>query len=259
MLRGVTANMAGKRGHLTPMPPQPEDRSWPARAEALTREKPAQFAIVFALLAFLAMLAGWVEVLIAPGGNIRGQPMFWLLAAPLMVWLWNVLSLAAWTVRTVWLVLLLAPCLTLAVLVVAPEMRQAALPEDTREYLDTPLAMSIILGLTTAFAVAGLVALRRSSLPGGTRPVTYVAPGTTVPGAPTLAPAARNMLMLGSRPFSGTLINGIFFAIVATMEPVGPGGMIWPTALVAALMLTVATLVFHGGFRLARRWPAAAR
>jgi len=250
--------MAGRRGQLTPMPPQPEDRSWAARAEALKREKPAQFAIVFALLAFLAMLAGWIAVLIAPGGNIRGNPVFWLLAAPLMVWLWNVQSLAVWTVRTVWLVLLLAPCLALLALVVAPTMRQAALLDDSGTTLATPLAMSVILGLTTALAGAGLVALRRSSLPGGTRPVTYVAPGTPVPGARTLAPATTNMLMLGSLPFSGTLINGFFFAIVATMEPVGPGGAVWPTALVAALILTVATLVFRGGFRLARRRPGAA-
>ena len=79
-----------------------------------------------------------------------------------------------------------------------------------------------------------------------------------MPGARTLAPAATNMLMLGSLPFSGTLINGIFFAMMATMEPVGPGGKVWPTALVAALVLTVATLVFRGGFRLAGQRPGAA-
>ncbi len=221
----------------------------------MRREKPAQLAIVFALL---AMLAGWVAVLIAPGGSIRGNPVFWLLVAPLLVWLWNVQSLAAWTVKTVWLVLVLAPCLALLALLVAPEMRPAALPEDSRTTLATPLAMSVILGLTTALAGAGLVALRRSSLPGGTRPVAYVAPGTPVPGARTLAPAATSMLMLGSLPFSGTLINGVMFAIVATIEPVGPGGTVWPAALVAALMLTVATLVFRGGFRLARQRPGAA-
>ena len=245
--------------HAHPLPPRaPEDRSWAARAEALKREKPAQLAIVFALLAFLAMLAGWVAVLIALGGGIRGNPVFWLLAAPLMLWLWNVQSLAVWTVKTVWLVLVLAPCLALLALVVAPTMRQTALLEGGRAGLDTPLAMSVILGLTTTLAGAGLVALRRSSLPGGTRPVAYVAPGTPVPGARILAPAATNMLMLGSLPFSGTLINGIFFAIVATMEPVGPGGAVWPTVLVAALVLTVATLVFRGGFRLARQRPGAA-
>lgn len=241
---------------MTPVPP--EDRSWAARAEGLKREQPAQLATVFALLASLAMLAGWIAVLIAPGGTIRGNPVFWLLAAPLMVWLWGVQSFAAWTVKTLWLVLVLAPCLALLALVVAPAFREAALLHGARAPLDTPLAMSVILGLTTALAGAGLVALRRSSLPGGTRPASFVAPGTPVPGARPLTAAAASMLVLGSLPFCGALINGLFFAVVATMEPVGPGGAIWPTMLVAALVLTVGTLVFRGGFRLARRRPGAA-
>ena len=249
--------MAGKRRDMAPFPP-PEDRSWAARAEGLKREKPAQLAVVFAMLAFLAMLAGWVAVLIAPGGNIRGNPVFWLLAAPLMVWLWFMQSFSPWTVKTVWLVLVLVPCLALLALAVAPGMRQAGVLDGGSKYLDTPVAMLVILGLTTALSGAGLVALRRSSLPGGTRPAAYVAPGTPVPGGRTLSLAATNTLTLGSLPFSGTLINGIFFAIVATMEPVGPGGAVWPMALVAALVLTVGTLVFRGSFRLARHRPGAA-
>lgn len=117
--------------------------------------------------------------------------------------------------------------------------------------------MLVILGLTTALAGAGLVALRRSSLPGGTGPVTYVAPGTPA-GARTLSEDAKSALMLGSLPFSGTLVNGIFFAIVATMEPVGPGGSVWPMTLVGVLALAVGTLVFRGSFRLARRRTGAA-
>ena len=242
---------------VRPVPPPPPDRSWAARAEGLKRERPAQLAVVFALLAFLVMLAGWIAVLIAPGGNIRGNPIFWLLAAPLVVWLWSMQSFAAWTVRTLWLVLVLAPCLALLALVVAPRMRQHALLDGGSTYLDTPLAMTVILGLTTALAGAGLVALRRSSLPGGTRPASYVAPGVPVPGARTLSTPATNMLTLGSLSFSGTLINGIFFAIVATMEPVGPGGTVWPTALVGTLVLTVGTLMFRGAFRLVRHREGA--
>ena len=64
--------------------------------------------------------------------------------------------------------------------------------------------------------------------------------------------------MLGSLPFSGTLINGMFFAVVAAMEPVGRAGTVWPGIVVAILVVTVGTLVFRGGFRLARRRPGAA-
>ncbi len=251
--------MRGKHRHaaVPSSPPPPEDRSWAARAEGLKRERPAQLAMVFALFAFMAMLAGWIAVLIAPGGNIRFNPVFWLLAAPLMVWLWNLQSYRTWAVNTLWLVLMLAPCLALLALFVAPAMRQSALLDGGSFYLDTPLAMLVILGLTTALAAAGLVALRRSSLPGGTRPASYVAPGTAIPDVQHLSGQGRSVLMLGSLPFSGTLINGMFFAVVATMEPIGPAGMIWPGALVGILVLTVGTLVFRGGLRLTRRRPGA--
>jgi hypothetical protein len=70
--------MRGKHRHaaVPSSPPPPEDRSWAARAEGLKRERPAQLAMVFALFAFMAMLAGWIAVLIAPGGNIRFNPVF---------------------------------------------------------------------------------------------------------------------------------------------------------------------------------------
>ncbi len=176
-----------------------------------------------------------------------------------MVWLWNLQSYRAWAVNTLWFVLVLVPCLALLALFVAPAMRQSALLNGSSlYYLDTPLAMLVILGLTTALAGSGLAALRRPSLPGGTRPASYVAPGTARPGVQPLPDQGRGVLMLGSLPFSGTLINGMFFAVVATMEPVGPAGMIWPGALVGILVLCVGTLVFRGGFRLTRRRPGAA-
>ncbi len=112
--------MRGKHRHaaVPSPPPPPEDCSWAARAEGLKRERPAQLAMVFALFAFMVMLAGWVAVLITPGGNIRFNPVFWLLAAPLMVWLWNLQCYRAWAVDTLWFVL--APCLALLALFVAP-------------------------------------------------------------------------------------------------------------------------------------------
>ncbi len=250
--------MNGKHAGAVGPPGPPEDRSWAARTEGLKRERPAQLAILFALFAALVMLAGWVAVLIAPGGNIRFNPLFWLLATPVMIWLWNVQAYRPWAINTLWFVFVLAPCLALLALFVAPVVREAALLGNGSDALDTPLAMLVIFGLTTALAGAGLMALRRSSLPGGTRPPSYIAPGTSIGGAQPLSDQARGALMLGSLPFSGTLINGMFFAVVATMDPVGPAGTVWPAALVAILVLTVGTLVLRGGFRLARHRLGAA-
>ena len=67
---------SGPRAH------PPEDHSWAARAEALQRERPAQLAALAAVFASLAMLAGWIAVLIPAGTNIRFSPNFWLLAVP---------------------------------------------------------------------------------------------------------------------------------------------------------------------------------
>ena len=233
-----------------------QDQSWDARITALKREPAVGWAMIAAMAASLAMLAGWVAVFVAPGGNIRLNPMFWLLAAPLLPWFWALQSFAAWAIKTIWLALVLAPCLALLAWLVAPMVQQGAGPEGGSTSLATPAAMLVILGLTVAASCAGAVALRRSSLPGGTRPATYLAPGTPLPGVRPLSPEARWMLMLGSVTFSAALVNGLFFAIVAALDPVGSA--VWPPAMVALLLLTLGTFMFRGAFRLARRRPGAA-
>lgn len=249
--------MTGQHPHSPLTDPPPGDRSWAARATALKREAPAQWAILAAIFATMTMMVGWVAVLIPSGGNVRFNPLFWLLAAPLMPWLWALQSFAAWAINTLWLALILAPALSLLAMVAAPALRDATLLDGSGPSLDTPLAMLVIMGLTTMLAFGGLLALRRSSLPGGTRPATYIAPGTPPPGFTPLPPEATRMLMLGSLPFSGTLINGALLAIVSTGDPVGPAGSVWPAAVVAVAVAAVATLVFRGGFRLARGRPGA--
>ena len=216
-----------------------------------------QWAILAAISAALTMLSGWIAVLIPAGGSVRLNPLFWLLAAPLMPWFWALQSFSAWAVKTLWLALLLAPALSLLALFVAPMLHDITLLDGDTPSLATPFAMLVIMGLTTMLAFAGLLALRRSSLPGGVRPVTYLPPGTPLPGFTPLPPEARGMLMLGSLPFSGTLINGAMFAIVGSLDPVGPAGALWPVAVAAAAILTVGTLISRGGFRLARRRPGA--
>ena len=252
--------MSHKPRHPAPPPGPPKpDHSWPARKAALQQEGPVGWAILGAIFAWLAAMAAWVAVVIPSGGNVRFNPLFWLLAIPLMPWLWAVQSFAPWAMNTLWLALLLAPCAALAALLVAPATHDAALLGAATP-LDTPGAMLIVLGLTTGLAVVGLVGLRRSSLPGGTRPPRYLPPGTPPPGARPLPAAASNALMLGSVPFSATLINGAMFSIAALLEPIGPAALPWwwPAGLVVVAVLTVGTLVFRGSFRLARRNPAAA-
>ena len=166
-----------------PPPPPPQDRSWAARMEGLNRETPAGVAMGCAIYASLSMLIGWTVIIIPSGGNIRGNPLYWLITAPLLVWIWFLQKSSRWAVNSVGVVLLLAPCLSLLAVFVAPISREAAVLDGgalgegvTR--LDTPLAMLIILGVTTALSGAGLMGLLRSSLPGGTRPITCIALGT---------------------------------------------------------------------------------
>ena len=248
-----------RRVRLPEPAPTLPDHSWAARATALRQERPAQWAMLAAIASALTTLAGWIAVGIAPGGDVRFDPVFWLLALPLLAWIWGLQSQAAWAVNTVWLALILGPGLAVGALFAAPVIRDALLLDGEAAPLDTPLAMLIILVLSTAFAAAGAVALRRSSLPGGTRPVTYLPPGTMPSGVRPLPLAASVMLMQGSLPFSGALINGAFAAIVASLDPIGPAGTIWPGALHAMVVAAVGALVFRGGYRLVRRRPGAAR
>ena len=248
-----------RRVHSPDPPPTLPDRSWAARATALRQEKPAQWAMLAAIASGLTTLAGWVAVLVAPGGNVRSSPAFWLLALPVLPWIWGLRSQVAWAVNTVWLALILAPSLALAALFAAPVLRNPSPLDGGAAPLDTPMAMLVVFALSTAFAGAGAVALRRSSLPGGTRPMTYLPPGSVLPGVRPLPPAASVMLMQGSLSFSGALINGAFMAIVASLDPMGRAGTIWPGALQTVIVMALGILLFRGAYRLVRRRPGVAR
>ena len=119
--------------------------------------------------------------------------------------------------------------------------------------------MLIVAGLTVALSCAGLFAPPRVEPAPGTRPPSFVAPGTPIPGLHKLSADASSALMIGSLTASGTVVNGMFFGITATLEPVGCIGTIWPPALIAGVVAVTFALILRGGYRLARQRPNAAR
>ena len=240
----------------SPAEPDAQDRSWAARATALRREKPANLAMIAAVVAVLAAFLAWVTVLVPEPGSARGSPVFWLLALPLMAWTGPLLGFQAWAVRSVPLALAAAPVAALAALWAAQTRRAAdVLAVDG---MDTPLAMLVILGVSLVFALAGLVALRRSSLPGGTRPAAFAVPGSMPPGLYPLPVAALQALRVGSLALTGVLVNGMFFGIVALLdlgaEDIGP---LWPVILPLGLAGSTLVLVIRGIRGLVRRRAGA--
>lgn len=242
-------------------PSRVADHGWDARVTALRQEKPANWAMAGALFAMVAATMGWLAVLVPTGGTVRGSPVFWLLCLPLMGWTQALLRFRPWAVNAVWIALLLAPSLSLAALVLAQHMRGADPLVDPSSRLDTPLAMVVILAITLLLSVAGGVALRSSSLPGGQLPVRYLPPGTVPPGTPApLSDELLSAVKLASLAFSGVLINGSMFAITATMADADDGRdalhTYWPLAIPLPLIVLTAILVFRGIRVLVRRRDA---
>ena len=61
---------------------------------------------------------------------MRGNPLYWLMMAPLLVWSRFLRKSSLWAVKSVGVLLLLAPCLSLLALIVAPFSREAADQDD---------------------------------------------------------------------------------------------------------------------------------
>lgn len=209
-----------------------------------------------AIVSVLAALMAWVVVLVpAASGDVRGNPVFWLLALPVLAWTGPLLSFREWALRSVPLILVAAPLAALGALETALAQRDDILFDDR---LDTPTAMLAILGISIVSTLAGLVALRRSSLPGGTRPVTFAAPGSLPPGLYPLPNEALWSIRIGSLAVSGALVNGVFFAIVALLDTsAGTLGPVWPVILPVAIAVTTLVLVIRGTRGLVRRRKGA--
>ena len=242
-----------------PSPPLPQDRSWAARMEGLNREPAAAVAMGCAIYASLSMLIGWTVIIIPSGGNIRGNPLYWLMMAPLLLWIWFLQKSSRWAVNSVGVVTPAGALPVVAGRVRDTDLQGRRSAGPGRHTARYPVGHADRPGGDHRPVRGRAGGLLRSSLPGGTRPITYIVPGTLRPGYYPLPPGATLALMKGSLPFSGALINGMFFAIVAMLETIGPYGEVWPVAVVAVLVLGVGTLVFRGGFRLRRRRAGAAR
>lgn len=84
--------------------------------------------------------------------------------------------------------------------------------------LDSPGAMLAVPGAALCFALARLVGLRWSSLPGFTRSPTSLAPGTSPAGRHLIRPEARTATAIGALTLGGTLLNGVLFGTVALLD-----------------------------------------
>ena len=246
-----------KRRRQPPAPPAtPVDHSWEARAAALRWDWPANMAMLAAVVSLLAALLAWVAVLVPASGSLRGSPAFWLLPLPVLAWTGPLMSLREWAVRSVPLMLAGAPLAALGAMEAA--RLQWANDNLSDDRLDTPTAMLVILGVSLLSAAAGLVALRRSSLPGGIWPVTYATLGSLPPGFHPLPAGALGAVRAGSLAMSGALINGVFVAIVALIDTAtGDLGPIWPVILPVTIAVTTLVLTIRGTRGLVRRRAGA--
>ena len=226
---------------------------WMQRRAALAWEKPAQAAMLLALLASLGTLFAWT-LLLVDRGDPRGSGTFWIMV--LLVGLWGAPTrvYARWTMLTLWLALLLWPALVGLALVALWISPPGTFPEHA-----SLLWLAGALAATTALSVAGLVCLRRSSLPGGTGFATFMGererPANALPPMDGDLVKAQLFLLMPFLPVA-LLMSGTF-AVVAINTPTPllehtvQMGMI-----VAAGFIAVVMGAFAWGQRQARRCPA---
>jgi hypothetical protein len=207
----------------------------------------------------MASLMGWIAILIPNPGSLRTNPLFWLLALPMMTWLGAWMRMVRPVVLSTWLALAVAPCLSLAAVVMAAHRSPL---RDPGTDLATPFAMTVIFAVTLIFALGGFAALRRSSLPGGSLPPSYRQPGTRPPGLIDVPLATTGALRIGSLTLSGALVNGMMFAIILMVgridddAPFSPT-MFWPMLIPAVVTGAIATSMVRSTRTLIRNGPGA--
>ena len=186
---------------------------WKQRQAALAFERPAKAAMVLAVLSSLFALLVWTLMLLE-GGDPRASGAFWVMAIVLCCWMGPVQGYARWTMQTLWLALLLWPALALAGLLAV--LYASA---DTFGPWATPGWLAPAAAGSTVLSAAGLVCLRRSSLPGGTRTAEFHSkdyrPPNALPSVDGALVYAQKLLLFPIIPVV-LMMSGAFAALVPT-------------------------------------------
>lgn len=213
-------------------------RSLADRVAVWKRDRMARCAAACVSLATIAAMVSWVLVSVPSGGNIRGKPLFWLIALLPSLWIGALNESMPWALRWLRPALLAAPCLAFAAMVFSWRLLDAA----------TNATPSWMLGLFAGSVLCsglGALALARSTLPGGS-----ARPQDLPPATPSLPPLVRAALQLGSISLTGTVVNGILFAsatIAGLGNPIAAAvEQFWPVLIPCAAIAVTAGLMLRG-------------
>lgn len=179
---------------------------WQRKANAWKWERPAQITLLLSIASALGALFSWCMFL--DGNDVRRNPLFWLMAAPLMVWFGAVQGTKKWAVTSLPAALVLWPAASLLAWLVEHHQRTLG----TVYRLATPLTMELTFSFTMLTAVGAFAVLRRSSLPGGRQTVqprdaSYRPKGALPPADPELLAVTKALL--------GSMLSWIFVGIVS--------------------------------------------
>ena len=227
--------------------------TWKQRQKELAFEPAARWAMQFAVLAALGPVAAWCFVLLGgSGGDIRGSPVFWLLALVFGIWGAPVQTYARWTMLSLRYFIALWPALVAAAW---------AYDAGSAEAVE-PLWMGVILAGTIALAAAAWAAIRRSSLPGGRTRAVLHEPGYRPPTAlMDVDPQLRSAQIWFTFPLISNILSlSISGAVALTGESPSPeavGSVMWP--MIGACTAEVGLLAWgqYQGRRTPGRKPRA--
>ncbi len=203
------------------------------------RDRMAQRAGACAIVAALAALVAWLTLLVAPGGDICGKPLFWLLAVPPSIWMGALQEPKPRALRLLRPVLVAAPCLVL-IAQLDPCKPFGTATNATRPWMIGLLAVSSLC------AGLGAMALVRSTLPGG-----RARPQDLPPAPQSQPPLVRATLGLASVSLSGTLVNGLLFAMAAISAGNSTDlglSQLWPLLIPGVTIAGTTALMFRGAF-----------
>ncbi|MGI4939556.1 MAG: hypothetical protein ACRYHQ_03125 [Janthinobacterium lividum] len=226
---------------------------WKQRQAALAWEKPAKAAMTLAVLSSLGTLFAWTLMLV-DGPDPRASPAFWAMVVLVGLWGAPVRVYVRWTMLTLWLALLVWPALVgMALLALWTSPPGTFAGHASLRWLTSALAA------TTVLSAAGLVCLRRSSLPGGTGTATFMGareqPKGALPPVDGALVTAQLFLLMPFIPVALLMSGASAVIAINTPAPLLEGTVDVGMAIGAAFIALVVG-VFAWGQRQARRWPA---